>query len=126
MTTNRRCFLMSSVVAGLAAPNLLLRSASAQTKPASPNDRPGIGAIGMRYQGTVITLKAQAHGDVVAIADVDRNVREQARAGFGSGARRATHAGRVREVQRPLASRLRQCRRELFPRTSSGAQRRSI
>jgi predicted dehydrogenase len=38
----------------------------------------------MRYQGTVITLKAQAHGTVVAIADVDRHVREQARAGFGS------------------------------------------
>lgn len=50
----------------------------------SPNQRPRIGAIGMRYQGTVITLKAQAHGDIVAIADVDRNVREQARASFGS------------------------------------------
>ena len=32
----------------------------------------------------MITLTAQAHGDVVAIADVDRHVREQARAGFGS------------------------------------------
>ena len=38
----------------------------------------------MRYQGTVITLIAQGHGDVVAIADVDRHVREQARASFGS------------------------------------------
>ncbi|HID22379.1 MAG TPA: Gfo/Idh/MocA family oxidoreductase, partial [Planctomycetaceae bacterium] len=43
-----------------------------------------IGAIGLRYQGSVITLKAQAHGDIVAFADVDRNVREQARASFGS------------------------------------------
>jgi len=38
----------------------------------------------MRYQGTVIALKAQAHGDVVAICDVDRHVREQAQASFGS------------------------------------------
>jgi myo-inositol 2-dehydrogenase/D-chiro-inositol 1-dehydrogenase len=35
-------------------------------------------------KGTVITLIAQNHGKVVAIADVDRNVREQARASFGS------------------------------------------
>ena len=38
----------------------------------------------MRYQGSVITHKAQAHGDIVAICDVDRHVREQARASFGS------------------------------------------
>jgi predicted dehydrogenase len=38
----------------------------------------------MRYQGTVIALKARAHGDVVAVCDVDRNVLEQARASFGS------------------------------------------
>jgi predicted dehydrogenase len=38
----------------------------------------------MRYQGSVITEKARAHGDIVAIADVDRHVREQARASFGS------------------------------------------
>lgn len=50
----------------------------------SPNDRPRIGAIGMRYQGTVIARQAESFGDVVAIADVDRNVREQARASFGS------------------------------------------
>jgi predicted dehydrogenase len=48
------------------------------------NSRPGIGAIGMRYQGTVIAEKAREHGDIVAIADVDRHVREQARASFGS------------------------------------------
>jgi predicted dehydrogenase len=38
----------------------------------------------MRYQGTVVAEKAQAHGDIVAICDVDVNVREQARAAFGS------------------------------------------
>jgi predicted dehydrogenase len=38
----------------------------------------------MRYQGTVIAREALAFGDVVAICDIDRNVREQARAAFGS------------------------------------------
>jgi predicted dehydrogenase len=87
MKTNRRTFLTKSAGlagAGLVAPNLFTRPLHAQATPPSPNDRPGIGAIGMRYQGTVITEKARAHGDVVAIADVDRHVREQARAGFGS------------------------------------------
>jgi len=50
----------------------------------SPNERWRIAAIGMRYQGSVITREAEAFGDVVAIADVDRHVREQARASFGS------------------------------------------
>lgn len=53
-------------------------------KPRSPNQRLGIGAIGLRYQGTVITLVAQQYGQVVALSDVDRNVLEQARASFGS------------------------------------------
>jgi myo-inositol 2-dehydrogenase/D-chiro-inositol 1-dehydrogenase len=52
----------------------------------SPNARWRIGAIGMRYQGTVITREATAFGDVVAICDVDRHVRDQARASFGSTA----------------------------------------
>ena len=38
----------------------------------------------MRYQGSVITEKARLYGDIVAIADVDQHVREQARASFGS------------------------------------------
>jgi predicted dehydrogenase len=40
----------------------------------------------MRYQGSVITREALPYGDVVAICDVDRHVREQARASFGSTA----------------------------------------
>ena len=35
----------------------------------------GIGAIGMRYQGSVITHKAQDYGDIVAICDVDEGRR---------------------------------------------------
>ncbi len=83
MNTSRRRFLSAAVV-GFAVPHVLARSGTAQTGPVSKNERPGIGAIGMRYQGSVITEKAQAHGDIVAIADVDRHVREQARASFGS------------------------------------------
>ena len=85
MQTNRRRFLAKFAgMTGLLAPYLAANSSQAQSPPQSKNDRPGIGAIGMRYQGTVITLIAQTYGDVVAIADVDRHVREQARAGFGS------------------------------------------
>lgn len=87
MALERRKFLSVAVggcTAAVGLPHLYLRKISAAQGPKSPNDRPGIAAIGMRYQGTVIALKAQAHGDIVAIADVDRNVREQARASFGS------------------------------------------
>jgi len=85
-TLHRRTFLASTLGA---APLLLhgfpLRTAvAAQEKPRHRVERIGIGSIGMRYQGTVIATKASLYGDVVAIADVDRNVREQARASFGS------------------------------------------
>ncbi|TWU02552.1 Gfo/Idh/MocA family protein [Stieleria varia] len=59
-------------------------AAEPNEKPAARVERLGIGAIGMRYQGSVITEKARLYGDVVAIADIDRHVREQARASFGS------------------------------------------
>ncbi|MHB8901402.1 MAG: Gfo/Idh/MocA family protein [Thermoguttaceae bacterium] len=87
MTQNRRRFLLGSIGlagTGMVAPYMLAGGAAAQSLPQSKIDRPGIGAIGMRYQGTVITEKARAYGDVVAIADVDRHVLEQARASFGS------------------------------------------
>ncbi len=77
----RRNFLgVSAALAGMGP----WRSCYAQEKPRLKVERLGIGAIGMRYQGSVITEKARAYGDVVAIADVDRHVREQARASFGS------------------------------------------
>ncbi len=86
--STRRKFLANSA-ATLAAASLV-RTSVAETRPANfekPRakvERLGIAAIGMRYQGTVITEKARQFGDVVAIADVDRHVREQARASFGS------------------------------------------
>ena len=83
---SRRHFLRSaSAAAGLAASTAwpVVRIGRAEGT-SSKNDRPRIGCIGMRYQGTVIADKARAHGDIVAICDVDRNIREQARAAFGS------------------------------------------
>ena len=55
-----------------------------QSRSKAKVERPGIGAIGLRYQGSVITVKAQTHGDVVAVCDVDGHVRDQAKAAFGS------------------------------------------
>ncbi|QDU77483.1 Inositol 2-dehydrogenase [Bremerella volcania] len=52
-------------------------------KPRDVNSRLGIGAIGLRYQGSVITEKAAAHGDIVALADVDREILEKANSDFG-------------------------------------------
>ncbi len=78
-------------LSGLAATGALLAPIGAkpgwsaeQQASKSPNERWRIGSIGMRYQGSVITREAEAFGDVVAISDVDRHVREQARASFGS------------------------------------------
>ena len=72
-------------VASVGATNALAAApVPATSRQASKNDRPHVGSIGLRYQGSVIAHKAQAHGDLVALCDVDRHVREQARAGFGS------------------------------------------
>ncbi len=85
----RRQFLSSSAMASLGI-GFGVHSAHswATTGPAndtkSPNERLRIGAIGLRYQGSVIALKAQMYGDVVAVCDVDKNVCDQAKASFGS------------------------------------------
>ncbi len=83
---NRRQFLSTAAAAataGLAHP-YLVTSRSVRAASTAKNDRPGIGSIGMRYQGSVIADKARAYGDIVAIADVDKHVLAQARAAFGS------------------------------------------
>lgn len=69
-----------------ATPYFFTSDAEARQSPRSKNDRMKIGAIGMRYQGSVITEKATAHGDVAAICDVDRTVAEKAREQFGGKA----------------------------------------
>ena len=84
---NRRSFLQHAV--GASTP-LFLASQTARgrllaaEKERSPNSRLGVAAIGLRYQGSVITHKAQLYGDIVALCDVDQHVREQGRAAFGS------------------------------------------
>jgi len=84
---DRRNFLncaAGAVAAAGANPYVFTAQAGQPSQPRSKNDRLRIGAIGMRYQGTVIADKARAYGDIVAVCDVDRNVLEQARASFGS------------------------------------------
>lgn len=85
---SRRTALTASL--GLATlanlPYTFTANAQEATAPKSPNDRWRIGCIGMRYQGSVITREAIPFGDVYAICDVDRHVREQARASFNSSA----------------------------------------
>jgi len=82
---NRRRILQGAALGALgwvASPTARAVAADG-TRRRKPNDL-RIGCIGMRYQGTVIADKARAHGQIVAICDVDRNVLEQARASFGS------------------------------------------
>ena len=85
-TSTRRAFLQQTAIAGaIGCANATVASTSrADTKPKHKVERLGVGGIGLRYQGTVITDKARLYGDVVALCDVDRHVREQARASFGS------------------------------------------
>ncbi len=85
MSLRRREMLqVSAAVAGALPLGWYTPLAKADDKPAHKVERVGVGAIGLRYQGTVITEKAREYGDIVALCDVDRHVREQARASFGS------------------------------------------
>lgn len=87
--TTRRSFLRATagaVAAGSAAPYFFTAQAEEAGKPRSKNDRFRIAAIGMRYQGTVITEIAAPYGDIVAIADVDREIGEKAVQHFGGKA----------------------------------------
>ena len=79
---DRRSFLTTAAAGGLlsSCPAMV----AAEEKPRHKVERLGIGSIGLRYQGTVIAEKARLYGDIVALADIDRNVREQGRAAFGS------------------------------------------
>ncbi len=84
-STRREFFGALAVAAGGGVIADRLRGAvHAAEKPTRKVERLGIGAVGLRYQGSVITGQSQAYGDVVAVCDVDRHVCEQARAAFGS------------------------------------------
>jgi myo-inositol 2-dehydrogenase/D-chiro-inositol 1-dehydrogenase len=86
--TSRRQFLQlaGAASAGLLTPYVFTADAEERLKPKSKNDRFRLGAIGMRYQGSVITEKALVEGDLVTIADVDRDIAEKAREQFGGKA----------------------------------------
>ncbi len=87
--TSRRQLLQvgSAAVAGVAWSPLSPLGFHTST-PALPsrsaNQRRGVGVIGMRYQGSVIAHRAAEYAEIVAVCDVDRNVRDQAKASFGS------------------------------------------
>lgn len=88
---SRRDFLRSTsaAAAGLAGAASIAKSTSGDDAlPAKEKSttavRPRIACIGLRYQGSVLAHRAQDHGEIVAVCDVDRHVREQARASFGS------------------------------------------
>jgi hypothetical protein len=75
MTLSSRHLLLSSAAA--AATRAVVLAGDPTGRPAavagtSPNDGPGIGVIGLRYQGSVIAAQAKPHGRIVGIADVDR------------------------------------------------------
>jgi myo-inositol 2-dehydrogenase/D-chiro-inositol 1-dehydrogenase len=73
--STRRHFLHATgagLAGGLLTPYVFTADAEERALPKSKNDRFRIGAIGMRYQGSVVTEKAMSEGDVVAICDVDR------------------------------------------------------
>lgn len=86
---HRRQFLRDSAafLAGVVTfPAVTVRGNEDVRSPRSPNERFGIGAIGMRYQGTVIAEQTLPYGDVVAICDVDRKHAETARQKLGGKA----------------------------------------
>ncbi len=79
---NRRRFLSAAAATGLTVGRA--RSLYPQEKNRHRVERPGVGVIGLRYQGSVDAHKAAHHGDIVAVCDVDQHVRDQAKASFGS------------------------------------------
>ena len=83
MATSRRRFLGTAAAVAASAWVAPIGADDAKAK-RSANGRLGVGSIGLRYQGSVVTNEFRPHADVVALCDVDRHVREQARAAFGS------------------------------------------
>lgn len=85
---NRRAVLKTvavGAVSGMAIQSLHgFETATSFRKSRYKVERVGVGAIGLRYQGSVDAHKAALYGDIVAVCDVDKNVRDQAKAAFGS------------------------------------------
>jgi predicted dehydrogenase len=81
--TSRRSLLRSA--AALAAATSLPRwfleesAATAQERPRSPNDKPGIALIGCGGRGKAVARDAMAHGNLVAYCDVDQSRLDEAK-----------------------------------------------
>ena len=89
MRVKRRGFLTAAAASGavaLSGGRHAAVEAAEQARPKSPNEQFGIGAVGLRYQGSVITEKALPYGRLVALCDVDRHLREMGRSCFGGHA----------------------------------------
>jgi myo-inositol 2-dehydrogenase/D-chiro-inositol 1-dehydrogenase len=86
MRTSRRRFIQYSAALAATGGYPWVHTSASRAESRSSLERPGIGAIGMRYQGSVITHKAKAHGDLVALADVDSQILDKAKAEFGGKA----------------------------------------
>ncbi len=72
-----------TLATGMACADRLSTLVAAE-KPHWLNERLAFGGIGLRYQGSVDLQVANQFGDVIAVCDVDKNVRDQAKASFGS------------------------------------------
>lgn len=83
---SRRRFLKTAAISSFLNPGYWSGSQAeaVPTKSRLKSERVGVGCIGLRYQGSVLANQATAYGDIVAVCDVDRNVRDQAKASFGS------------------------------------------
>ncbi len=75
---SRRAFLQQGAAAALVAGLAGCQTAGPAVKPMpraarrlGPNDRPGIALVGCGGQGTNVALMAAAHGNVLAVCDVD-------------------------------------------------------
>lgn len=80
-TPSRRKFLTAASLLGGV---VVHSSLSARAVLGNVNERLGVGSIGLRYQGSVIANKAAAYADIVAVCDVDKNVRDPVKSAFGS------------------------------------------
>ncbi len=89
LTRRRFTTYVTQSIAGLSAAGGLSavgvhQSTRAQGASRSALQRLGVGCIGLRYQGSVIAHKAAMYGDIVAVCDVDKHVRDPVKAAFGS------------------------------------------
>mgnify|MGYP001231128529 CR=1 FL=1 len=83
---SRRRFLQTSATLAAAGFASRHKPVSAAEGAGSKSDRPRLGAIGLRYQGSVIARHAAAYGDLVALCDVDSEIAAKAGQEFGDKA----------------------------------------